>query len=95
MCIRDSHIIAETIKLSFADRESFYGDPNFVDVPIQQLLSDDFASKRRALINPEKAFPVMPPAGELDGYGFTPFPATANAAASFSAPDTSYTCAID
>ena len=68
------HIIAETIKLSFADRESFYGDPNFVDVPIQQLLSDDFASKRRALINPEKAFPVMPPAGELDGYGFTPFP---------------------
>jgi len=89
------HIIAETIKLSFADRESFYGDPNFVDVPIQQLLSDDFASKRRALINPEKAFPVMPPAGELDGYGFTPFPATANAAASFSAPDTSYTCAID
>ena len=49
-----------------------------MDVPIQQLLSDDFASERRALINPEKAFPVMPPAGELDGYGFTPFPATAN-----------------
>ena len=89
------HTIAETIKLAFADRETFYGDPDFVDVPIEQLLSSDFASKRRALINPQKAFPAMPAAGQIDGYGFTPFPASANSSASFSAPDTSYTCSID
>ena len=40
------HTIAETIKLAFADRETFYGDPDFVGVPIEQLLSGDFASKR-------------------------------------------------
>jgi gamma-glutamyltranspeptidase/glutathione hydrolase len=89
------HTIAETIKLAFADRETFYGDPDFVDVPIEQLLSCDFSSKRRALINPQKAFPAMPAAGQIDGYGFTPFPASANTSASFSAPDTSYTCSID
>jgi gamma-glutamyltranspeptidase / glutathione hydrolase len=44
------HIVTECAKLAFADREAFYGDPGFVDVPLQTLLSDDYNSSRRALV---------------------------------------------
>jgi gamma-glutamyltranspeptidase/glutathione hydrolase len=44
------HIVTECAKLAFADREAFYGDPGFVDVPLQTLLSDDYNNSRRALV---------------------------------------------
>ncbi len=49
------HTIAEAAKLAFADREQYSGDPEFVDVPLEGLLADDYASARRDLIDPRRA----------------------------------------
>jgi len=49
------HTVTEALKLGFADRDRFYGDPNFVKIPTQQLLSKDYAALRRSLIDGEKA----------------------------------------
>ena len=89
------HYLAETIKLSFADRERYYGDPNFVDVPVEKLLSSEFARQRQAQINLQKAWPKMPPAGEIEGFGGISLRSKTNSDASFSEPDTSYTCTMD
>jgi gamma-glutamyltranspeptidase/glutathione hydrolase len=57
------HRLVETIKLAFADRDAYYGDPNFVKVPAERLLSRAFAEERRALVG-ERAWKEMPPAGD-------------------------------
>ncbi|RDJ23079.1 gamma-glutamyltransferase family protein [Bosea caraganae] len=44
------HHVAEAMKLAFADREAYYGDPDFVKVPLATLLSDEYATERRKLI---------------------------------------------
>jgi gamma-glutamyltranspeptidase/glutathione hydrolase len=49
------HRVIETLKLVFADREHYYGDPRRVDVPLDALLSDAYAAARLALIDPERA----------------------------------------
>ena len=49
------HTLAEAAKLAFADREQYYGDPDFVDVPLAGLLSERYAGVRRALIDPSRA----------------------------------------
>ena len=49
------HSVIEAAKLSFADREAYYADPKFVDVPIDALLSERYASIRRELIDPDRA----------------------------------------
>ncbi len=49
------HTWIEASKLAFADRESCYADPTFAKVPIEELLSDAYAAKRRRLIDPERA----------------------------------------
>jgi gamma-glutamyltranspeptidase/glutathione hydrolase len=49
------HTLTEALKLGFADRDRFYGDPNFVKVPTQQLLSKDYAAMRRTLIDGQRA----------------------------------------
>ena len=58
------HQVTEALKLVFADREKYLGDPEFVDVPLTGLLSKDYARKRIAEINPNSAWPEMPPAGD-------------------------------
>ena len=49
------HTVTEALKLGFADRDQFYGDPNFVKVPAEQLLSKNYASMRRNLIDEQRA----------------------------------------
>jgi len=54
------HTVTEAMKLAFADREVYYGDPNFVDVPLEHLLSDTYAAKRRKLIGASAATDLLP-----------------------------------
>ena len=56
------HLFLEASRFSFADRGAFIADPEFFDVPLEELLSDDFAAERRALIDPARAStsPVAP-----------------------------------
>jgi gamma-glutamyltranspeptidase len=42
------HTVIEAAKLAYADREQYYGDPAFVDVPLDRLLSKEYAGERRA-----------------------------------------------
>jgi gamma-glutamyltranspeptidase/glutathione hydrolase len=49
------HTVIEAEKLALADRDEYYGDPNFTKVPMQQLLSDPYTKMRRELIDPKKA----------------------------------------
>ena len=55
------HLQVEALKLAFADRERYVGDPDFVDVPVDELLSKDYAVLRRDLIDPNKAQAEYPP----------------------------------
>ena len=88
------HHLAEAIKLTYADRERYYGDPDFVKVPMAVLLSDAYAKERRKAINAVRAWPEMPPPGEVSGYGARARPKPA-AAPKEPKGDTSYVCAID
>lgn len=45
------HTVTEVMKLSFADREAYYGDPDQTEIPMETLLSERYASTRRALIS--------------------------------------------
>jgi gamma-glutamyltranspeptidase/glutathione hydrolase len=89
------HTIIEALKLAFADRHRYYGDPAFVQVPLEVLLSADYADERRKLIRPDAASPGLPAAGDIAG--FPPAPALPAAAGGDPKPaaDTSYVCAID
>ena len=44
------HAVIEAMKLAYADREAYYGDPDFFETPLDRLLSDDYAAGRAALI---------------------------------------------
>ncbi len=60
------HLVAEALKLAFADREAYYGDPSFVDVPMAMLLSETYAAKRRKLITEHASHELRP--GILPGF---------------------------
>ena len=49
------HTVVEALKLAFADRERHYGDPRFVDVPLDCLLSAEHRERQRARIRPDRA----------------------------------------
>ncbi len=49
------HTLVEVAKLAFADREAYYADPEFADVPLKELFSERYAVLRRALIDPKRA----------------------------------------
>jgi gamma-glutamyltranspeptidase/glutathione hydrolase len=53
------HTLIEATKIAFADRNRFIADPAFGKLPVAELISKDYAAKRRALINPQKA--IDPP----------------------------------
>jgi gamma-glutamyltranspeptidase / glutathione hydrolase len=54
------HTVVEAMKLAFADREVYYGDPNFSEVPIAHLLSETYAAERRKLIGANASFDLRP-----------------------------------
>ncbi len=94
-----AHTVLEALKLAFSDRESYIGDPDFVDVPMDGLLSKSYAAERGASIHPERAEPEMPLPGDpwphmgapaRNGYGKRP-----EAVAGGLPADTSYACVID
>ena len=54
------HTLVEALKLGFADREVFYGDPDAVDVPLSRLLSTAYADERRNLIGARASMELRP-----------------------------------
>ncbi len=61
-----AHLVLEALKLAFADREAYYGDPNFTKVPIDVLLSESYAAERRKLIGHHASHELRP--GALPGF---------------------------
>lgn len=89
------HHVAEALKLTFADRERYYSDPDFVDVPAGVLLSEDYASIRRKLIRRDHAWPEMPPHGRIDGHAIVDGPNGKHTADIDPPLDTSYVAVVD
>ena len=56
-----AHTWIEAAKLAHADKEKYYGDPNFVYVPVSGLLSKEYAAERRRLIDPQSASSELRP----------------------------------
>jgi len=54
------HTVVESAKLAFADREAWYGDPDFADVPLAALLATGYASERRGLISDRASLELRP-----------------------------------
>jgi len=59
------HAVVEAMKLSYADREVYYGDPEFAQVPVETLLSDAYNDERRKLITDKASMELRP--GALPG----------------------------
>lgn len=85
------HTLVETVKLAFADRDRYYGDPKFSRIPEQILLSKEYAAERRKLIDPAKASMEHRP-GSFGGPVGKP---TESAAAHGSVQDTTCVNAVD
>jgi gamma-glutamyltranspeptidase/glutathione hydrolase len=86
------HTVVECAKLAFADREAWYGDPAFVDVPLDLLLSKQYAEERRALVG-EIASGDLRPGGDNPRL---PSPVTGALAAGAGEPTrASDTCHVD
>jgi gamma-glutamyltranspeptidase/glutathione hydrolase len=85
------HTVVECAKLAFADREAWYGDPAFADVPVERLLSKEYADERRALVTGSASAELRP---GLDGR--LPTPVTGALAAGAGEPTrASDTCHVD
>ena len=91
------HLVAAALNLAFADREAYVGDPKFVSVPTQALLSDAYAASQRARIDMKRAFVHMPDSGNPSGVAQRAGRATHAAAsgATQMAPDTIYCAVMD
>ncbi len=61
------HLVVECSKLAYADREKFYGDPEFVEVPFPTLLSDAYNAERRKLVTDKASMELRP--GSVEGFG--------------------------
>jgi gamma-glutamyltranspeptidase/glutathione hydrolase len=62
------HLIGEVVRLAIADRNRYLGDPDFVKVPVEKLLSKPYAAERRKLIHLDSTIPVAT-AGDVDAQG--------------------------
>ena len=92
------HTLLEALKLAYSDRHAYYGDPDLVEVPLQGLLSKEYAEVRRKEIDPGRADPQMPPPGDpwpFQGSPSRPGAARPQVRSGKPQPDTSYTCVVD
>lgn len=58
------HNVVESLKLAMADREAYYGDPDFVSVPLDGLVSKEYAVERASLVDVDCASPELPTPGD-------------------------------
>jgi gamma-glutamyltranspeptidase/glutathione hydrolase len=87
------HMILEALKLAFADREAYIGDPDFVDVPVDVLVSSAYADVQRRRIDARRASPGLPQPGDA---GRRPAAVAAGPAGSDGgANDTTHVSAVD
>jgi gamma-glutamyltranspeptidase/glutathione hydrolase len=89
-----AHLLLELLKGSFADREYHYGDPSFVDVGMERLLSDAHIEARVRAVDRDRATPGLPgPIGDAPAAALLPEPTTVP----LERPtvDTSYVCVVD
>lgn len=89
------HTITEAIKLCFADRHHYFGDPHFEDVPVDKLLSAAYCAERLALISPTAASPKMPSPGSVGQDHRANLEDTLRRPPTLPALDTSYVAIID
>ncbi len=91
------HLVAEALKLAFADREGYLGDPEHVEVPIDALLDPAYAERRRRELDPAVAAPSLPAPG--DAWAFAgregPAPYVPCPADGEGGPDTTFVAAMD
>lgn len=79
------HNMVEAVKIAFADRDEWLTDPRFVDIPLQRLLSKDYAAERRKLMDPRRAAEAVAPGLRFGGHAPRRAPGG----------DTVYFCAAD
>jgi len=60
------HTAVECMKLAFADREAYYGDPDFAEIPLETLLSDAYNDERRKLVGETASMELRP--GQIPGF---------------------------
>lgn len=93
------HLVLEALKAAFADRDRYYGDPRFVDVPVAGLLSKEYAASWRDRISTNKASPGMPVPGNAWEFDARPDPGSSwtfpTPEPGWDEPDTSYVCVVD
>lgn len=97
------HVVTEAMKLAASDREHYFGDPRFEDVPLNVLLSDAYAESRSRQIELDKAWPELPTPGPVPGR--SPKPWAPDPSAKIGPPtkrqrepaaaETSYICVVD
>ncbi len=61
------HLMCEAKKTACADRDRYITDPEFADIPLDELMSKDYADRRRSLLNPDRAMSSPAPAGDPRG----------------------------
>ena len=90
------HTVVEALDLAFADREQYIGDPAQVDVPMDELLSEEYLRERRTLIDPDHAWQATPPPGDPRGRRATlaGMPQSPRQATTAGAGDGAGTCAF-
>jgi gamma-glutamyltranspeptidase / glutathione hydrolase len=90
-----AHLVIEVLKAAFADREYRYGDPNFIDVRVDELLSPDHVAARVAAIDPTRAYPELPPPIGADPSLVELLPEPVPSPTLPGLRDTSYVCVVD
>jgi gamma-glutamyltranspeptidase/glutathione hydrolase len=90
------HVMISALDLAFADREKYFGDPRFVDVPMKELVSRKYAQVRGELIAPDRAWGKMPSPGDpLNFKAVISDWMDPGTGVTSHVPDTSYGCVID